>query len=188
MIKQIKPELLISVGFLFILPPEVLKIPRFSINVHPTLLPKYRGKAAGYYIIRKGERETGVTVHHIDEEVDSGDIIFQERISLDKFDTMKSIMRKTDLVEADLLCRAVIHLKNNTAPRIKQDESQATIFQQNRTPEDSMIDWNLPLRDLYNKIRACDSERFPAFFYVDGEKVCLQMWRQEKLEDEYDRI
>lgn len=79
-------------------------------------------------------------------------------------------------------------LKSGKYDRIKQDESKATIYKDIRTPKDSHIDWNKPLKDLYNEIRACDPNDYPAYVLINGEKVYIKMWRSEKEEGESDMI
>ena len=70
----------------------------------------------------------------------------------------------------------------------KQDESLASTYNYMRTPNDSEINWNHSLKSLYNQIRACDPEKYPAFFYVNGEKVYIRLWRESKPEEESDMI
>jgi methionyl-tRNA formyltransferase len=79
-------------------------------------------------------------------------------------------------------------IESGNFPRIKQSEKEATLYTHKRTLKDSFIDWNEPLRELYNEIRACDPEDYPAFFFVDGRKVCIRMWRLDKFEDGKDMI
>lgn len=184
-VEKYKPDLLISVGYPYIITEKTLKIPKYAINVHPTLLPKYAGALTGAYVLINGESETGVTVHHISKDVDAGDIIIRKKVKLDMFDTVKSIMSKTSKIEPNILYEAVQMLKNGNAPRIPQNRSNVIEYK-NRTPEDSEIDWNKPLKSQYNKIRACDPEKYPAFFYINEEKVYIKLWRKKKIKD--DRI
>jgi len=187
-VSKLKPDLLISVGYPYLIEKKILELVKYAINVHPTLLPKYRGYRSGPYIIINGEEKTGVTVHFIDEGIDSGDIIVQKEIPLSKFDTVKSMMRKTSEIEGKVLCEAIKRLLMGNFKVIKQDETQATLYTYKRTLKDSFIDWNKSLKELYNEIRACDPEEYPAYFYVDGQKVCIKLWRPHKSKNERDMI
>lgn len=94
-IRKLSPDILISCGFPYIIEKEVIDSTTFAINVHPTLLPKYRGFQSGPYIIINGENKTGVTIHFMDVGMDTGDIILQKEVNLTNFDTTRSMQRKT---------------------------------------------------------------------------------------------
>jgi methionyl-tRNA formyltransferase len=188
LVENIDFDLLISVGYRFIIDKITLNKAMYAINVHPTLLPKYRGYRSGPFIIINNERETGVTVHFIDEGIDTGDIILQRKISLTPFDTVKSMARKTGLIEGSVLIEALKMILTRQFKRIKQDEAKATIYNQVRTPKDSELDSNKSLKELYNYIRACDPIDYPAFFYINGEKVFIKLWRSDKPATEFDMI
>lgn len=180
-------DVLISCGYSYRIEKEVLHYAKYAINVHPTLLPNYRGFRSGNYILINGEKKSGVTVHFITEEMDCGDIIRQEEFEVTPFDTPKSMYRKTQEIEGRILYQALTDIEKNQIHAVKQ-EGEGSEYNKVRTPEDSQIDWKLPLRDLYNTIRACDPEEYPAFFYVNGEKVCIRLWRSQKPDEEQDMI
>lgn len=181
-------ELMLSCGFNLILEPSVINMAKYAINVHPTLLPAYRGYRSAPYIIMNGEKKSGVTVHFISEEMDDGDIIAQQEFDLTPFDTNKSHYRKCQTIEPELVLRAIKSLANGSFNRSPQDNTKATVYNYMRTPKDSEIDWNKSLRQLYDEIRACDPEEYPAFFYVKGEKVCIKLWRPNKPKDQEDEL
>lgn len=181
-------DILVSCGFSYILPIATVEKARFAINVHATLLPKYRGYRSVPFIIMNGERESGVTIHFISDQMDDGDIILQESFPLNSFDTVKSHVRKSLEIEADLLLKAINQLKNGNFSRVKQNPNSASTYNQMRTPKDSIVDWNLSLKELYNSIRACDPKEYPAYFYLDGQKVCIKLWRPDKPPEEDDLI
>lgn len=181
-------DVLLSCGFSFAIPHEVITSFKYAVNVHPTLLPKYRGYRSGPYILINGEKESGVTVHFLTEEFDKGDIILQEKFDVSAFDTPHSMKRKTDNCEKCVVLRALQMLEKGKFTCKKQDEKLASTYNYMRTPKDSEVDWNQSLKSLYNQIRACDTEKYPAFFYVNGEKVCIKLWRESKSEDEKDMI
>jgi methionyl-tRNA formyltransferase len=181
-------DVLVSCGFGYIINAEAIKTAKYAINVHPTLLPKYRGFRSGPYVIMNGERKTGVTVHLLTEDVDNGPILAQQEIDISSFDTTKSIFRKCTEIEPMLLYSVIQDIKGGSLNPVPQDESKASRYGYIRTPDDSLVDWNKPLKDLYNEIRACDPADYPAFFYVDGQKVCIKLWRPKKPEEETDMI
>lgn len=170
---------LLSIGFPFLLPAALLARHPLALNVHPTLLPAYRGPTSGAYILLNGERASGSTVHLIEAEVDSGDIVAQSRVELTRFDTIRSLQRKVYATEPGLLLRALDHLDAGEIPR-RQDASLASLYPKKRTPEDSRVDPSRPLLELYDAIRACDPDDFPAFFEIEGQKVCIRLWRPDR--------
>lgn len=178
---------LLSVGFPYLIPKSSYARHKIALNIHPTLLPKYRGPTSGAYILINGELTSGSTVHYLDEGADKGDIIAQSEVGLSPFDTIRSLQRKVYATEPDLIMRAFAMIDED-APRIAQDESRATIFPKRRKPEDSEIDPALPLKDLINYIRASDEQAFPAHFYHCGQKVCIKLWRPDKPDNEADLI
>ena len=179
-LKDIDFDLLISCGFPYILHESVINLAKIAINVHPTLLPKYRGYRSAPFIIINGEKQSGITVHLLTKEMDRGDIILQESFDVSEFDTTKSLFFKSQEFEVDVLKKAVQIIKKGNVKYTKQDESKASEYNYIRTPKDSEIDSNKSLNDLYNYIRACDHDDYPAFFYVNNEKVFIKLWRNNK--------
>ena len=178
---------LLSVGFPFIIPADVLLNFRPAINVHPTLLPRYRGPTTAAHILINNEGESGSTVHLMEALPDRGDILAQSRVTLTPFDTVRSMQRKVYATEPDLVMNALNALHRGAEPT-RQDERLASEYPRRRTPEDSEIDASQPLSSLLNHIRACDPEEFPAFFFHMGEKVCIRLWRPDKQRDADDEI
>jgi len=178
---------LISIGFPYLISESDLNWFSVALNVHPTLLPKYRGATSGPYILINDENETGVTVHLMTSGMDRGDIVYQKSISISKFDTIRSIQRKNYAIEPDAIVEAIHCLERGDEPT-PQDENQATEFPGRRVPEDSEIDPSESLSKLYNTIRACDPLDYPAFFWIEGQKVCVHLWRPDKPESELDMI
>lgn len=178
---------LLSIGFPYLIADKLLALFQPALNVHPTLLPRYRGPTTAAYILLNDERESGSTVHHMTAEMDRGDIVAQSRIPLTAFDTIRSLQRKVYASEAQLVMVALAALESGTRAR-PQDESLASEFPKKRTPADSEIDPSRPLTELFNQIRACDPDEFPAFFMHHGQKVCVRLWRSEKPDTEDDEI
>ena len=178
---------LLSIGFPYILPKELLSNFHPAINIHPTLLPRYRGATTGAYILINNERESGSSVHFLTEHMDRGDIIKQSRVEISPFDTIRSVQRKVYEREPQLLIDALDALERGVKAS-PQDENCASEYPQKRTPADSEIDPSIPLVNLINQIRACDPDNFPAYFMFNGEKVCIKLWRPEKPAEDFDLI
>lgn len=185
---EVQAEILVSCGFPYIIDPSTVAHFAFAINVHPTLLPKYRGFRSGAHIVLNGENESGVSIHWLTESMDQGDILGQLRFPVTPFDTTRSVFRKARELEPELLARVVERIRTGDRSAQPQDESLASTFDRARNPKDSEIDPNNSLIELYNQIRAADPDEYPAFFFVNGEKVCVQMWRPDKPDSEWDMI
>ena len=181
-------DLIISCGFTYILSKKILKMAKVdAINVHPTLLPKYRGFRSGPFVIINGEKETGVTIHKITKSMDKGKIYLQKKFKISKFDTTKSIFRKCKSIEPSMIYNVINLIKKNKLNPKKQNEKLSSTFNIIRTPKDSKININWSLRKLYNYIRACDYNDYPAHFYIQGHKVLIKLTREKK-NDPYDDL
>lgn len=175
---------LLSVGFPYLLSMEILQKFIVCLNVHPTLLPRYRGPSSGSYILIDNEKESGSTVHVIDEGMDTGPIVLQRKVSLTRFDTIRSLQKKVYSIEPQLVLDALALLREPGFHPTPQDEANATVYSKKRKPEDSEVDPNKTVLQLFDCIRACDSDEFPAFFYLEGQKVCIRLWRLERPESD----
>lgn len=164
-------EILLSVGYRFIIPSIIFNQFKYAINIYPSLLPKYKGAYSGFAIIENGEKETGITAHFIDDGIDTGDIICQTVIPLTNFDTINSMSKKVSKIEASFVSDVINNIVDNNFKTQKQINSNNIIYNKKRVPEDSLIDINKPLIELYNKIRSCDQENYPAYFELEGKKV-----------------
>lgn len=186
-IRGINADIFLSVGFRYILPKEAFVRPKFAVNVHPTLLPKYRGAYSGNYILINNEKESGITVHFIAENADTGDIILQKSFPLSIFDSAQSLARKTYSLEPSVVMRALKELRQGTYKITKQKYYKSMKLKK-RTPEDSRIDPNKPIIKQYNLIRASHAKKYPAFFYINKSKVILTLKREKKPWRERDMI
>jgi len=155
-IKSLSPDLIVVSSFKQILPESVIKIPRLGvINVHPSLLPRYRGATPTTWALINGEEETGVTVHYIeDENPDKGDIIAQAALRIDPGDNDGTLRYKLAVLSERVLADALklIFSKGKRIGR-RQDESNATYYPP-RSIEDAEIKTHSSFRDILNKIRA----------------------------------
>lgn len=170
-LNKLRGGILLSIGFPYLLSRRIIKKFKHCLNVHPTLLPKYRGPTSFAYVIMNNEKETGSTAHILDSRMDAGPIVLQKKVRLSRFDTINSMRRKVYALEPKLIVDALNLLDDPLFRPVAQDDSIATVFPRSRRPKDSRIDPRQPLIKLYDKIRACDDKEFPAFFYLDGRKV-----------------
>ena len=170
-IEDAKPEIIFCIGGTQLIPKDVLKIPKLGcLNIHPALLPKYRGRYSTAHAIFSGERSTGVTVHWMDEGIDSGPIIMQEKIEIDDKDTGKSLYDKFTKEGEKLFIRFVdMWLTDKDIPSKKQDESQATYYPK-ELPNNGKIDWSWDGKKIRNFIRAMTFEPFPPADFDIGKK------------------
>lgn len=150
---DLKPDLIVTAAFGQILPKALLDAPRLgAINVHASLLPKYRGGAPIHQAIIDGEKETGVTIMYMAQKLDAGDIISQQAIDIEANDDVGSMHDKLSFLGADLLAKTLPDIINGTNERIEQNEEEAT-FASNISREDERIDWSKSAQDIYNHIR-----------------------------------
>jgi UDP-4-amino-4-deoxy-L-arabinose formyltransferase/UDP-glucuronic acid dehydrogenase (UDP-4-keto-hexauronic acid decarboxylating) len=174
-IAKFKPDCLFSFYYRQILSEDILRIPAFgAYNLHGSLLPAYRGRVPVNWAIIKGEKVTGVTLHHMTGKADAGDIVGQRRVEIDFYDTARTLMDKLCRAAGELLDELLPRIKAGTAPRITQDENKATRFK-GRKAEDGKIDWTKPANAIYNLVRAVTRPYPGAFtFLPDGKK--LYVW------------
>jgi len=153
-LKALAPTVIVVAAYGQILPSEVLAIPpRGCLNVHPSLLPKYRGAAPIAGAILAGEEETGVTIMLMDEGMDTGPILAQRRLMIEPEDTTESLSRKLARLGADLLIETLPRwLRGEIAPQ-PQDDSRAT-YTKPIAKEDGLIDWSLPAVEIWRRCRA----------------------------------
>lgn len=178
-LRAAQPELIIVVAYGQILPVSVLEIPQLGcINVHTSLLPRWRGAAPIQYAILHGDRETGVTTMYMDEHMDTGDIILQrsERIRAD--DTGATLHDRLAKLGAELLVETVAQIAGGKAPRAKQDETLAT-YAKKIAKEDGRIDWTKSAVEIERQIRAFNP--WPSAYTQLGD-LMLKIWKAEVVE------
>jgi len=172
-IRSWAPDLILSFYYRSMISEEILNIPRLgAFNMHGSLLPKYRGRAPINWAVLHGEKSTGVTLHHMVKQADAGDIVEQEAVPIGPDDTARDVFDRCVKAARVVLERQIDALTQGTAPRRKQDESQATYFG-GRTPEDGRIDWTAGAEKIYNLIRAVTQPYPGAFTDVDGKKLFI---------------
>jgi len=152
-LNQLNPEAIVIAAYGQILPKRVLDIPPYGcINIHPSLLPKYRGAAPIQRAIINGERTTGVTIMLMDEGEDTGDIILQKEVEIFADDTAITLHDKLAQIAADLLLEALTLSEDAPPPHYPQNELDAT-YAPKLTKEDGLIDWNKSAIQIRNLVR-----------------------------------
>lgn len=172
----LNPDLIVTAAFGQILPKNLLDIPRFGcINVHASLLPKYRGGAPIHQAILDGQERTGVTIMYMAEKLDAGDIITQREIAIEETDHTGSMFDKLSTVGRDLLKETLPSIIEGTNGRTQQCEEEAT-FAHNISREQERINWSNNARNIYNQVRGLHP--WPvAYTTFDGENVKI-WWSQ----------
>ena len=153
LICQLQPELIAVAAYGRILPVEILEYPAYGcINVHSSLLPRYRGSAPIHWAILNGDRESGVTIMHMAKAMDAGDIIAQAVTPIDPNETVETLHDRLAQMGAGLLVEVVEQLKNGTAARTPQDESLVT-YAPMLSRELSPLDWTRTAKQLHDQVR-----------------------------------
>ncbi|MGN0468146.1 MAG: methionyl-tRNA formyltransferase, partial [Acutalibacteraceae bacterium] len=167
-LKQLNPDLVIVVAYGKILPGDFLRFPKYGcINIHASILPKYRGASPIQHAVINGDSETGVTSMQMDEGLDTGDILLCEKIPIGENDTAEDMFEKLSVLGADVMLKTIELAESGKLDPIKQDEDKATkvgLLSKNSSP----IDWNDSAKNIHNKIRGLYS--WPCASTMLGEK------------------
>ena len=152
-LRELDPELIVVAAYGKILPSEILDYPaRGCINVHSSLLPKYRGAAPIHWAVLNGDSETGVTIMHMAHDLDAGDIIAQAATPIDPDETVVALHDRLAVLGAELLVNVVADIAAGTATRTPQEHGKATLAPM-LSRELSPMDWSRPARALHNQVR-----------------------------------
>jgi methionyl-tRNA formyltransferase len=180
LIRKIAPAFIFSFYYRNMLKQVVLDIPRNgALNLHGSLLPKYRGRVPVNWVIINGEVETGATLHYMVVKPDAGDIVDQEKVPILFTDTALDLFNKVTDAARTVIARSWPLLAAGTAPRIPMDLAAGSYFG-GRKPADGIIDWTKDAVQIYNLIRAITRPYPGAFTYLDGRKVIIwQAWPVE---------
>lgn len=177
--KSFAPRLGIVCGVSELIKEDLLALPTLGfIGMHPTMLPTGRGRAPIPWAIILGLKETGATWFYVDPNADTGDILIQQAVPVLDTDTSSTLGARTDDVAAALLAKALPLLASGRAPRIKQDESAATVWPRRR-PEDGIIDWSRDAGALCRWVRALTHPYPGAFTSLTGRR--LWIWSAERI-------
>jgi len=176
--KEIRADIFVVVAFR-ILPEKLYTIPPHgSINLHGSLLPKYRGAAPINWALINGETETGLTTFFLKKKVDTGNIIHQERISIKPEETFDELYQRMSEMAGPVIDKTLNMIENANIVPIPQDDSQATPAPK-ITPFDCMIDWGFPAKNIFNFIRGLSSTPGAYTFFRDKK---LKILRAERLD------
>jgi methionyl-tRNA formyltransferase len=176
--RSLTPDLIVVIAYGQILPGEILEIPACGcVNVHTSLLPRWRGAAPIQYAILNGDAETGVTTMYINERMDEGDIILQQREPIYPDDTAGTLHDRLSVLGANLLVETVRRIGAGEPPRTPQDPARVT-YAKKISKEDGRIDWTLPAAVIERQVRAYNP--WPSAYTFLGE-LMLKVWRAEVL-------
>jgi len=180
---QLRPDLIVVAAYGQILPRQILELPRFGcLNVHASLLPKYRGAAPIQWAILNDERETGVTIMKMDEGLDTGDILSQQSTPIAADDDAQTLHHQLGAIGADLLVKTIPDFVADKLVARKQPDEGAS-YARKLTKEDGRLDWTLPARALWNRVRAFVP--WPgayAFVPAEPKPQLLKIWHAEVAE------
>ena len=177
-LKDINPDIICVVAYGKIIPKEILEIPKYGcVNVHPSLLPKYRGAAPIQWAILNGDKETGVTTMYLDEGMDSGDIILQTETKINKDETSGELWDRLSKIGAELLVETLERIENKTAPRTKQNDdfTLAPMLEKSQ----AKIDWeNKTAQEIKNLVRGLNPI-MGAYAILNEKKI--KFWKVDSL-------
>ncbi|WP_426392586.1 methionyl-tRNA formyltransferase [Mammaliicoccus sciuri] len=173
---NLQPDLIVTAAFGQLLPKSLLDAPKYkAVNVHASLLPKYRGGAPIHYAVMNGEKKTGVTIMYMAEKLDAGNIISQDEIDIKENDTVGDVHDQLAVLGTALLKRTLSTIFNGTNDSIPQDESLVS-FASNISREDEKIDWTQDAESIHNHIRGLSP--WPVAYTTMNDKN-MKLWRSE---------
>ena len=180
-IKNLKPDVICVVAYGKILPKEVLEIPKLGcINVHGSLLPKYRGAAPIQWAVLNGDKTTGITTMYMNEGMDTGDMILKEEVEIGPEETTGDLWQKLSKIGGEILVKTLKLIEEGKAPREKQTEEATLAPMLNK--EMALIDWeNSDANKIHNLIRGLNPI-MGAYSYIDGKKI--KFWKSKVLTKE----
>ena len=166
-------DIIFSINYLFIIEKDLINYPLlYALNIHGSLLPKYRGRTPHVWSIINGENITGVSVHKIEEGVDTGGVLLQKSVVIENEDTGALILEKYNSIYPLLVDEAIKLLRDKKDKFKEQEHSKATFFGK-RTPDDGKIDWNWSKERIRNWVRAQANPYPGAFTFIDGTKLII---------------
>jgi methionyl-tRNA formyltransferase len=176
-IRQLAPDLIVTAAYGQILPKSVLDLPKYGcINIHASLLPKYRGGAPIHHAVMRGEAETGVTIMYMAVGLDTGDMISRVALPIEDTDTTGMLFDKLSVAGADLLKRTLPDLLAGRIEAVPQNDADA-IYSPNIRREDELLDWSRTATELWNHIRGLNA--YPgAYTFWNGD--VLKVWASLK--------
>ena len=177
-VRKLNPDLICVVAYGKILPQELLDIPKYGcVNVHGSLLPKYRGAAPIQWAVLNGDKKTGVTTMFMNAGMDTGDMILKEEVEIGEDETTGELWDRLKTIGANLLIKTVKEIENGTATRTKQPEEGTMAPMLSK--EMAKIDWeNKTANDIKNLVRGLNPI-MGAYTFLDGKKI--KFWKVQTL-------
>lgn len=173
LVASCEPDFIFSFYFRFMLPPEFLALAaRGALNLHGSLLPRYRGRAPVNWALVNGETETGVSLHYMVARPDAGDLVDQEAVAIDFEETPLSLYAKLEKAAVVVLDRSLPRILAGTAPRVPLDLGKGSYFG-GRGPEDGRLDWSWSARRNFFLVRGVTHPYPGAFTFWQGRKVLV---------------
>jgi methionyl-tRNA formyltransferase len=174
-VRDLRPDLLWIAQYGYLLPQTVIDLaPLGAVNLHPSLLPSYRGRSSVHWAILRGERAIGLTAHCVDGGVDSGDVIAQRRVELAPHEDVGDALSKLEPLYAELSLEVVLALRRGNASRTPQAPGNWPIWPLRRA-EDGVIDWSSDSQSVANLVRASARPYSGAVSWLAGGRVTI--WR-----------
>ena len=183
-IKKYSPDAIVVVAFGQKFSRDLLELPEYGcINLHASLLPKYRGSSPIHQSIINGDNKTGVTTMYMDEKLDNGDIIYKKEIKIEYKDTVGKLHDKLASEGAELLLKTMIDIEKGIAPRKEQNDKKAT-YAPKIDKSLGKINWNDKTEKIYNLVRGVNP--WPgAYTYYEGEKI--KIWKVSIVNNDFDK-
>lgn len=183
-LREIKPDFIVVAAFGQILKKEVLEIPKYDcINVHASLLPKYRGAAPINWAIINGESETGITIMEMEQGLDSGDIILSQAVNITSQDDFESLHDKLSILGSKLLIKALEDIKTGKDKRIAQDDNLSS-YAPMISRSTGKIDWNKSGKEIFNLVMGLRPTPSAYTVYNDMNMKIHRVSLKEKTNDE----
>lgn len=181
-IEKLNPDILCVVAYGKYLPKTYLSMCKYEpINIHPSLLPKYRGPAPIQWAVLNGDKETGVTSMYISEKMDAGDIILQEKVEIGEYETTGELWDRLSALSGELLVKTLKEIESGTAPRIPQGEEFSQVSMIDKAM--AKIDFEKSAEEIKNLIRGLNPF-MGAYGFMDGKKIKLWKVVISKLQNE----
>jgi methionyl-tRNA formyltransferase len=176
-LRRLQPDIIFSCYYRHMLKKSILELPRLgALNLHGSLLPRYRGRCPLNWVLIQGETETGVSLHYMEEKPDRGAVVAQQRVPIESSDTAYTLLGKMTEAAGELMRGIYPLLRAGQAPRLEQDHTQASYYG-GRRPEDGRIDWHKSATQIYNLVRAV-TRPFPGAFTTYLGKI-IYIWQGE---------
>ncbi|HVN71890.1 MAG TPA: formyltransferase [Desulfomonilia bacterium] len=176
-IKSVKPDIVFSFYYRYMLKSQILSIPPLgAYNLHGSYLPFYRGRCPVNWVLIKGEKQTGVTLHEMVAKPDAGDIVAQKAVEISHRDTALTLYNKLEQASDEMLAEVLPHMIIGDIKKTPMDLSKGSYYG-GRKPEDGRIFWDMPAEEIYNLIRAV-TRPYPGAFGFLGDEMVTVWWAE----------